>query len=463
MPANLANVLQGVWENQSRWMSWDGDLDGTPMIGAEAIPQGDPWGPLGLNIYMWCGFRWVERRLNEVHEQRKKKKEEEERATATTTAAREDGKQGRRPPKQKTKPESNEDEQRQGLQPDQIKRKEKRREEKEKRHEARHTIYMDDRTWTAGSPETVIDPVEAWWKFSELVLLQENRAKVKLSANKPEDLDRLRAEAESRLGQFGLNIGEVVRPELEVLGMATVRCKGRKDLTKDEKKRVEATKTTVRLITIVPLSRRMRRYAYKALAVPKLCYGWIAKALPTMEAGKIQTAISRGLRISSSASRALKGVLEGGDLYPKAVLVQRTITVLQTARGSNENQWQWKCKGGTLVSQVKKEMKKQGWKPQGPWQWKHEVGDLDINLQTEKEREREAGYKDDDPGKRKRTKQDKDKLKHRIREGFRRCCFQQWKKEKRREVAELKETEYDETCEKRQRNNSIRAMARYEP
>ena len=306
LPANLANVLQGVWENQSRWMSWDGDLDGTPMIGAEAIPQGDPWGPLGLNIYMWCGFRWVERRLNEVHEQRKKKKEEEERATATTTAAREDGKQGRRPPKQKTKPESNEDEQRQGLQPDQIKRKEKRREEKEKRHEARHTIYMDDRTWTAGSPETVIDPVEAWWKFSELVLLQENRAKVQLSANKPEDLDRLRAEAERRLGQFGLNIGEVVRPELEVLGMATVRCKGRKDLTKDEKKRVEATKTTVRLITTVPLSRRMRRYAYKALAVPKLCYGWIAKALPTMEAGKIQTAISRGLRISSSSSRALK-------------------------------------------------------------------------------------------------------------------------------------------------------------
>ena len=138
-----------------------------------------------------------------------------------------------------------------------------------------------------------------------------------------------------------LNIDEVVRQELEVLGMATVKQTGRATLTKDEQKRIDNTKKTVRLIGAVPLHRRMRRYAYKALALPKLMYGWIAKALPRSEANKIQTMISKGLKISSASSRWLKGMLEGGDLYPQATLLQKTATLLQTARDVDAGRWPW--------------------------------------------------------------------------------------------------------------------------
>ena len=234
---------------------------------------------------------------------------------------------------------------------------------KDERNDVRHTIYMDDRTWTADTVVSAIDPVEAWHDLSELVLLQENKGKVQLSANRKQDLEPLRQEARARLGHLGLDISDVVKPELEVLGMATVQSRGRSSLSKDEAKRVGATKNTILLLGAVPLSRRMRRYAYKALALPKLCYGWIAKALPAKEAKKIQTSISKGLRISSASSKWMKGILEGGDLYPQAALLQRAITVLQMARDANEDLWPWENKNGTLTAQVRKEMKNRGGKP----------------------------------------------------------------------------------------------------
>ena len=44
-------------------MSWDGHVAKERMSGIEAMPQGDPWGPLALNIYMWAGHTWVDEEL----------------------------------------------------------------------------------------------------------------------------------------------------------------------------------------------------------------------------------------------------------------------------------------------------------------------------------------------------------------------------------------------------------------
>ena len=62
---------------------------------------------------------------------------------------------------------------------------------------------------------------------------------MQLSANRKEYLSKLRAEAERMLGYLDLNMDEVLRQELEVLGMAMVRTRGRPELTKDERKRIE--------------------------------------------------------------------------------------------------------------------------------------------------------------------------------------------------------------------------------
>ena len=59
----VTSVLEDAWTRQERWMTWDGHTAKWRMQGIEAMPQGDPWGPLALNIYMWAGHTWVAEEL----------------------------------------------------------------------------------------------------------------------------------------------------------------------------------------------------------------------------------------------------------------------------------------------------------------------------------------------------------------------------------------------------------------
>ncbi len=52
-----------MWVNQVRWVGWDGHYDADPLTDIEALPQGDPFGPLGLNVYMAAGLQKVKKDL----------------------------------------------------------------------------------------------------------------------------------------------------------------------------------------------------------------------------------------------------------------------------------------------------------------------------------------------------------------------------------------------------------------
>ena len=65
--ASVAKVLSYVWTNQRRWLEWDREIAATPLSG-DALPQGDPYGPLVLNTTMWAGFTKVSAVLERVKE-----------------------------------------------------------------------------------------------------------------------------------------------------------------------------------------------------------------------------------------------------------------------------------------------------------------------------------------------------------------------------------------------------------
>ena len=51
----VAAILGKSWISQKRWIQWDRHTNAEFLKGIEAMPQGDPFGPLVLNTYMLAG------------------------------------------------------------------------------------------------------------------------------------------------------------------------------------------------------------------------------------------------------------------------------------------------------------------------------------------------------------------------------------------------------------------------
>ena len=159
--ASVAKVLSYVWSNQRRWLEWDREIAETPLS-ADALPQGDPYGPLVLNTTMWAGYTKVTATLEKVRER-----------IAIEDVRKRIEKKGRG-----------------------------RRKAQPIRKAAKHEIYMDDRSWTAPDAANAVAPVKVWSEFSETAMLKENPNKIQLAGKAAKDMDELRTELRG-LGEYG--------------------------------------------------------------------------------------------------------------------------------------------------------------------------------------------------------------------------------------------------------------------
>ena len=57
----VTSVLEDLWVGQSRWVEWNGHISPDKLVNVEAIPQGDAFGPLALNIFMSAGYNFTQR------------------------------------------------------------------------------------------------------------------------------------------------------------------------------------------------------------------------------------------------------------------------------------------------------------------------------------------------------------------------------------------------------------------
>ena len=62
-PPGLTSVLQQVWVNQLRYLSWEGHTS-SRTLRAHCMPQGDPVSPFMLNLWMKAGSKAVRERLS---------------------------------------------------------------------------------------------------------------------------------------------------------------------------------------------------------------------------------------------------------------------------------------------------------------------------------------------------------------------------------------------------------------
>ena len=63
LPDSWVNTLSMVWTQQSRWILWGGCVMPDKLQATEATPQGDPWGPLALQLWMAAGNGFVHENL----------------------------------------------------------------------------------------------------------------------------------------------------------------------------------------------------------------------------------------------------------------------------------------------------------------------------------------------------------------------------------------------------------------
>ena len=58
-PRDLVNLLQAVWQNQSRFVQYDHHTHERPLDASGVQPQGDPWGPLMMSLWVQAGVHFV--------------------------------------------------------------------------------------------------------------------------------------------------------------------------------------------------------------------------------------------------------------------------------------------------------------------------------------------------------------------------------------------------------------------
>ena len=83
-PSRLTGLCKEMWTGKRRWLSWNGHVaPEEAMTTSEAMPQGDPFGPIALKLMDGCGNKV---RYERMRSQRKRPGSEEERGQEYETA-----------------------------------------------------------------------------------------------------------------------------------------------------------------------------------------------------------------------------------------------------------------------------------------------------------------------------------------------------------------------------------------
>lgn len=59
LPITVEHLLRDQWEGHSRWLSFRGAVDPTPLEKAAGLPQGDPWAPICMSVLLAVAARHV--------------------------------------------------------------------------------------------------------------------------------------------------------------------------------------------------------------------------------------------------------------------------------------------------------------------------------------------------------------------------------------------------------------------
>ena len=104
------------------------------------------------------------------------------------------------------------------------------------------------------------------------------------------------------------------------------------------------------------------------------------KTPPKKQLTKLAAAQKKAIGGAKTAAVPLRDVMEGGNIHPEIAIGIRQTTLLLKRRRRKENEElakeRWRSRPGTLTSEVRKRLKKWGWKedPKQEYKCTHEAG-----------------------------------------------------------------------------------------
>ena len=176
-----------------------------------------------------------------------------------------------------------------------------------------HTIYMDDRSWTARSPTDLLNVLDQWRRFSTMTGLKESQGKTQISATTKSKMTVLKNYVETHHP----DLTGAIYDNSVILGSVTQR--GNRKMHDREIQRLRDGHKTLQRISLLPGSRAFRLEQCRIFAVSKASYGWLSKKINVKESKKFDTAVHRAAKGFVNSNPELRRVLEGASTNLMAV------------------------------------------------------------------------------------------------------------------------------------------------
>ena len=418
----LLEVLEGVWRHQVRYVSFDGHFSLEPLQTEEAHPQGGPWGPPVMQVWMIAGVIATKEMEKEKGNEKRGHSMQQESLQGTMDK---EGKEAGPSRKRRRKEEKTEEgsSRKRGCE---VNNEEKGR--MAKRYKISTKAYMDDRNIVTNNAKALLEGIERWQEWSNTVELQENAAKTQIIARGEKERVQLRAAMEERKetdwSRFTVTVAEVLGTS--VGGGATLAPK--------EKERIEKTKVRMAILDSAQLPKRTSLTYKRCLALSVFSYGWLSRA-PNMQTMTKLANEMYGKAFTKCATN-LKQVMLGGCYHPWPITVTRLTGIAIKAVAKEMPEFRWTDQSQTPVQLLRAQLNKLGWKNIGQWSWHHEELEKTMDLRVKKETK--EGETEAQAWAR-TLKAKKGEAAHLVRESFRNLYWKRHWAGKRHEVISIKQ------------------------
>lgn len=185
-------------------------------------------------------------------------------------------------------------------------------------HPREQVIYMDDRSWTSTSADTLAQTMSAWHDFSSICGLKESTDKTQVTFYTQQHLELLQQHP------YFTNMTEAIVPTACILGSCT---KGEEPRNMHEKEtaRLQAAKAICSRIKFLPTDHQTKIETARVLAISRASYGWVAFTPPPKELQKIDDEVRQCSGAFLGAARHMHNLLLGGTTVMEVVIGVRQV------------------------------------------------------------------------------------------------------------------------------------------
>ena len=221
------------------------------------------------------------------------------------------------------------------------------------------SVFMDDRTFTAGEPGFLRAKYDAWTAWSRCAGLVESGDKAQFAG--------ARARQQRALRPY-LDDDDTLRSNVLFLGVVS-RGKPRSNHDK-ETERITVALERLRILGSLRLSTEvMGRYA-NMFCLSAVSYGWIAR-LPTWGvSNKLWAAVKRAQKVAWMSNKWLRAVVLGGNSHVDVRSACGLFRVLYQLR--RKGSCVWNDLSYTPLWTLRKWLKERGWIEVAPWSWERQ-------------------------------------------------------------------------------------------